>query len=63
MIAWGNAGKSIIHKKITLQKRAIRTINSAGYNSHTDLLFSKSNVFKGGGGAYFYELLMALYFF
>ena len=60
IIAWGNAGQSIIHKTITLQKRAIRTINSAGYNSHTDPLFSKSNILKF---ADLYEYQCALFMF
>ena len=60
IIAWGNAGQSIIHKTITLQKRAIRIINSAGYNSHTDPLFSKSNILKF---ADLYEYQCALFMF
>jgi hypothetical protein len=34
ILAWGSASSSILHKTIMLQKRAIRTINKAHYNSH-----------------------------
>ena len=60
IIAWGNAGQGIIHKTITLQKRVILTIHSAGYNSHTDPLFSKSNILKF---ADLYEYQCALFMF
>ena len=32
--------------KLLLQKRAIRTINKANYNSHTDPLFKRSKILK-----------------
>ena len=46
IIAWGNAGSTILRKTMTLQKRAIRTINKGAYNSHTDPLFHASNILK-----------------
>ena len=45
ILAWGNASQNL-RKTITLQKRAIRTINKAAYNSHTDPLFHSSQVLK-----------------
>ena len=33
---WGNARSSVLRKTITLQKYAIRSINRAPRNSHTD---------------------------
>lgn len=45
ILAWGNASQPL-RKTITLQKRAIRTINKAAYNSHTDPLFHSSQVLK-----------------
>jgi hypothetical protein len=46
LFAWGNANKSALHRSIILQKRALRTINNAKYNSHTDPLFKSSNILK-----------------
>ena len=45
IFSWGNAGQ-LLRKPITLQKRAIRTINKSTYNSHTDPLFRSSQVLK-----------------
>ena len=45
ILSWGNAGQHL-RKTITLQKRAIRTINKANYNSHADHLFRSSQVLK-----------------
>lgn len=46
ILAWGNSNKNILHNTIILQKRAIRIINKASYNSHTDPLFKKVEVLK-----------------
>jgi hypothetical protein len=46
MIAWGNASKSALHRSIVLQKRALRIINNANYNGHTDPLFKASRILK-----------------
>ena len=43
---WGNASPSYLHKTFNLQKRAVRIINKAMYNSHTDPLFKKSEILK-----------------
>ena len=43
---WGNANRSLLHHTIILQKRAIRTIHNAHYNSHTEPLFKKSKILK-----------------
>ena len=46
ILAWGNSSKSILKKTTTLQKRALRLIHKASYNSHTDPLFRKSGILK-----------------
>lgn len=46
ILAWGNASESIKHRTIILQKRALRVINKASYNSHTDPLFKSSKILK-----------------
>ena len=46
MLAWGNACSSALRKTITLQKRVVRTINRAEFNSHTDPLFNRSRILK-----------------
>ena len=46
ILAWGNANSSILKKTEILQKRAIRTINRANYNSHTEPLFKKCGILK-----------------
>ena len=46
ILAWGRAYQSVVHKTELLQKRAIRTINKAKYNSHTEPLFKRSNILK-----------------
>lgn len=46
ILAWGNANQSTQSKTITLQKRAVRIINKAAYNSHTDPLFRKCKILK-----------------
>ena len=44
--AWGNADKNIIKQVISMQKRAIRIIHNAPYNSHTDPKFKKSRILR-----------------
>ncbi len=39
ILAWGNANKTDLKKTFLFQKRALRIINRAEYNSHTDPLF------------------------
>jgi hypothetical protein len=46
LLAWGNASKAALHRSIILQKRALRIINNANYNGHTDPLFKASRVLK-----------------
>ena len=46
ILEWGNANTSIIHKTTMMQKRAIRVINKATYNAHTDPLYKKSGILK-----------------
>jgi hypothetical protein len=46
LLAWGNVNQSALHRSIILQKRALRTINNANFNSHTDPLFKSSGILK-----------------
>ena len=46
LLVWGNASKSIIHSSKILQKRAMRIICNAKYNSHTDPLFKSCGILK-----------------
>ena len=46
LLAWGNATPSKLKHTEILQKRAIRLINGAEYNSHTEPLFRRSNILK-----------------
>ena len=46
ILAWGNASAQQVKKTIVLQKRALRAINNAKYNSHTEPLFRKSRILK-----------------
>ena len=46
ILAWGNANESTKYKTLLLQKRAIRAINKANYNSHTEPLFKRSKILK-----------------
>ena len=39
---WGSASQKVIAKTIILQKRAVRIINNAPYNSHTEPLFKEN---------------------
>ena len=46
ILAWGNANAGLLKKTTLLQKRALRIINKASYNSHTEPLFSGSDILK-----------------
>ena len=46
LLVWGNASKSIIHSSKIHQKRAMRIICNAKYNSHTDPLFKSCGILK-----------------
>ena len=46
LLAWGSANNTLIRKTVTIQKRALRTIHNARYNSHTDPLFKQSGIIK-----------------
>ena len=46
ILAWGNAGSSVISKTEMIQKRAMRTIHNKHYKSHSDPLFRQSGVLK-----------------
>ena len=42
----GNSNVKILHRTVLLQKRAIRTINNAKFNSHIDPLFKATSIMK-----------------
>jgi len=46
ILAWGSASSPILYKTKMLQKLAIRAINRAHYNSHTDPLFKNDGILK-----------------
>lgn len=46
ILAWGAAGPTALKTTIILQKRILRTINKAKFNSHTDPLFKNSDILK-----------------
>ena len=46
LTAWGNSVSKEYKRLITLQKKVVRTICQAKYNSHTDPLFKKMNMLK-----------------
>ncbi len=46
ILAWGNSTQTALRQTTLLQKRAIRLINNAKYNSHTDPLFRGARVMK-----------------
>ncbi len=60
IILWGNADQNAIRSAIMLQKRAIRVINNAPYNSHTDPKFRKSGILKIKD-LYEYQSLLFIY--
>jgi hypothetical protein len=60
ILAWGNASKSLLYHTSILQKKAIRIISRAHYNSHTDPLFKRLNILKLSDQ---YEYEIALFMF
>ncbi len=60
ILAWGNADKKTLYPATILQKRAIRVIHNAPYNSHTDPKFKKSGILKLND-LFEYESLMFTY--
>ncbi len=44
ILAWGNAPKSALNRLALMQKKAIRYICKANYNSHTEPLFKNLNI-------------------
>ena len=46
IVTWGSASQSALRHSILLQKRAIRIINNASFNSHTEPLFRSSKIMK-----------------
>ena len=43
---WGNAKATYLNKIIRLQKRAMRIVNNASYNGHTEPIFKSNLVLK-----------------
>ena len=46
ILSWGKAPKKCLKRLKIIQKKAVRVINKARYNSHTNALFKKSNILK-----------------
>ena len=46
ILTWGNANSSVLQKVVLLQKRAIRIINNANFNDHTEPLFKHSEILR-----------------
>jgi len=46
IISWGSTISKEMNRMKTLQKKALRTINKAKYNSHSNPLFKKSEILK-----------------
>ena len=46
LTAWGNSNSNNIKRICSLQKRAIRYISNADFNSHTGAMFKKFNILK-----------------
>ena len=46
IVAWGDTSRSLLKRLFILQKKCLRTVANAKYNSHTDPLFKKYNVLK-----------------
>jgi len=60
ILAWGNVNKNTLKPLEILQKRAIRTINRAHFNSHTEPLFKSSAVLKVSD-QYIFQVTMFMY--
>ena len=60
LLVWGNSTSLLLKTTAKLQKRAIRYINKASYNSHTEPLFKQSNILKLED-QYRYEALLFMY--
>ena len=60
ILVWGNARQCHIQKTVKLQKHAIRIINQASYNSHTEPLFKQSKVLALRE-LYEYETMLFMY--
>ena len=43
---WGSTHNTYLKRLVTVQKKAIRTITNANYNSHPDPLFEKTTILK-----------------
>lgn len=46
LVIWGRPSNPAINKTVLLQKRALRAINKANYNAHTDPLFKNNKILK-----------------
>ena len=62
ILAWGRTTQKHLESILKLQKKAIRVLNKANYNSHTDPLFKQSNILKVGD-QYKYEAMIFMHNF
>ena len=60
ILAWGNTKVATVQKTIVLQKRAMRTMKNAKYNSHTEPLFKTVEILKVKY-LYEYQILLFMY--
>jgi hypothetical protein len=60
ILLWGSTFKSYLNKINVMQKKAIRCIAHAPYNSHTDAIFNRYNVLKFSD---IYHLYLGKYMF
>ena len=58
LLAWGNYSKSLLNHTLSLQKKAVRIISKAHFDSHTDPIFKQLNILKLTD---LYEYEMALF--
>ena len=57
---WGSTHNTYLKRLVTVQKKAIRIITNANYNSHSDPLFKKTNILKLDN---LYELSVSKYMY
>ena len=60
LLLWGSTFRSHLNKLIVMQKRAVRTIVLAPYNSHTHDIFLRLNILKLDA---IYQLYLAKYMY
>ena len=62
MGTWGNYNVKTLNRTKLFQKRAIRTINNAKFNSHNDPLFKATSIMEITGQYIFQSILFVFNF-